>query len=375
MKGHAMSWDPNPHDRSSVYRRSPLITFALLLSLTGGLCAQSFEFMRGDANQDLKVDLADHSTVFGSIVFPGAVTIICDDAADANDDGAVNLADSIYIIQYLWLFGPAPPAPGELLGFDSTIDELTCDGPVGPSALPTIDHVYSISSVTGMPGTTQIVEVSLEIPAGSTPSDGWSYTVTHDPSVATVIGGDPGSLVTEYFFSEVVANGIVQLGVMDLLFPFDGNTIPEGLHSIATISYTLTGSDGDVSTLSFADTPISMISIAEGLAYTTETNPGSIEISATGPDFVRGECNGDGVLDIGDAIFALTSLFTPGADNPPCTSACDASDDGGFDIGDAVAILSRLFTGTPPLPPPSVGGCGQDPTPDTLTCVGPTACP
>ncbi len=90
--------------------------------------------------------------------------------------------------------------------------------------------------------------------------------------------------------------------------------------------------------------------------------------------FQRGDCNADGMLDIGDPIALLGELFIGGTPGP-CADACDANDDGAKDIGDPIALLGHLFSGTGPLPSP-FGSCGEDPTADALDCVGPIAgCP
>lgn len=90
------------------------------------------------------------------------------------------------------------------------------------------------------------------------------------------------------------------------------------------------------------------------------------------PDFVRGDCNVDGVLDIGDAVSALAFLFVTG--EPACDSACDANDDEMFDISDAIFSLSHLFTSGPP-PAAPFPDCGSDPTAGALTCSSFSACP
>lgn len=100
---------------------------------------------------------------------------------------------------------------------------------------------------------------------------------------------------------------------------------------------------------------------------------GQLEISSVAdPAFIRGNCNSDAAVDIGDAIYLLGNLF-PGA-NPPnvlgCLDACDGNDDGLINIADAIAILSALFgSPTTPLPPPS--SCDVDPTTagDPLDCA------
>lgn len=88
-------------------------------------------------------------------------------------------------------------------------------------------------------------------------------------------------------------------------------------------------------------------------------------------DFVRGDCNGDLVLNISDPVTLLAVLFNGGAVD--CQSACDGNDDGGVDLSDAVYLLGAVFSGGTP-PPAPYPGCGSDPTADALTCVT-SSCP
>jgi hypothetical protein len=87
-----------------------------------------------------------------------------------------------------------------------------------------------------------------------------------------------------------------------------------------------------------------------------------------GRDFVRGEINLDGVIDIADAVFLLSYLFL-GGEGPPCADAADVDDNGRLEITDAVRLLGHLFLGDqpPPLPHPTASA---DPTDDALECLG-----
>ena len=85
----------------------------------------------------------------------------------------------------------------------------------------------------------------------------------------------------------------------------------------------------------------------------------------TGPSFIRGDVDGDGVPDLTDAIAVLEYLFRHGV--VPCEKAADSNDDGFLDLSDAIAVLFYLFSGGPSIPEP-FPTAGQDPTPDGLSC-------
>ena len=82
--------------------------------------------------------------------------------------------------------------------------------------------------------------------------------------------------------------------------------------------------------------------------------------------FRRGDGNGDGEMDLSDAVFVLMHLFLGGTE-PPCIDSADADDGGNLDITDAVYSLSFLFLGGPAPPGPFLD-CGVDPTSDGLDC-------
>ncbi|MEM7165353.1 MAG: hypothetical protein AAF581_07815 [Planctomycetota bacterium] len=90
-------------------------------------------------------------------------------------------------------------------------------------------------------------------------------------------------------------------------------------------------------------------------------------------EFIRGDCNDDGVVNLTDAVFSLGVLFAGGGP-APCLDACDATDDGSHNISDPVRILGFLFSGAQPPPTPSPPACGVDPSADCLGCDDPN-CP
>jgi hypothetical protein len=62
---------------------------------------------------------------------------------------------------------------------------------------------------------------------------------------------------------------------------------------------------------------------------------------------LRGDANGDGVLDISDGISMFGCLFL-GGNCPDDDCKRDANGDGKFDISDPISLLSFIFMGGPP---------------------------
>ena len=100
------------------------------ISLVGSTTSVIYEvsavrtFVRGDANFDGGVDVADAITILGQL-FQGLPSGNCLDASDVNDDGTRNIADAIALLDALFGGGPAIPPP-TTEGFDPTEDALPC---------------------------------------------------------------------------------------------------------------------------------------------------------------------------------------------------------------------------------------------------------
>lgn len=85
-----------------------------------------------------------------------------------------------------------------------------------------------------------------------------------------------------------------------------------------------------------------------------------ILVSPGGSDFIRGDVDNDGGLNLADAISALEYLYAGGTE-PTCLDSVDVNDDGFLDISDPLFLILYLFTGasSPPEPFPA---SGPDPT-------------
>jgi len=71
-----------------------------------------------------------------------------------------------------------------------------------------------------------------------------------------------------------------------------------------------------------------------------------VEIIPRKPDFIRGDCDGDGLVDISDVVYLINYLFANGPEPVPYESGnvnCDAV----IDIADAIYLVNYIFVGGP----------------------------
>lgn len=73
--------------------------------------------------------------------------------------------------------------------------------------------------------------------------------------------------------------------------------------------------------------------------------------------FIRGDCNGDGSLNIGDAVKNLFYQFR--GDLLDCVDAADVDDNGQVEVTDIIHLLTHLFL-EGPAPEPPFPDCGPD---------------
>ena len=86
-------------------------------------------FLRGDANIDLRINIADTIWML-SYLFSGGPMPQCKAAANSNGDDRINIADPVYSLNWLFRGGPAPPPPSSCeFSADPGDINLGCDQP------------------------------------------------------------------------------------------------------------------------------------------------------------------------------------------------------------------------------------------------------
>lgn len=80
-------------------------------------------FVRGDADRDTQVNVADAIYILGFLFSEGR-DFLCPDSADVNDNGSTDIADAVSLLSFLFTNGAAPPYPFPSGGLDPTEDLL-----------------------------------------------------------------------------------------------------------------------------------------------------------------------------------------------------------------------------------------------------------
>ncbi len=99
---------------------------ATIYMLSGDLSGTGSDFIRGDLAPDGTRNLVDVTVLLINMFDPSQAPSTCLDAADINDDGAVDISDAISLLEFLFQGGSVPPAPSDGCGPDDSIDNLTC---------------------------------------------------------------------------------------------------------------------------------------------------------------------------------------------------------------------------------------------------------
>jgi len=87
---------------------------------------ETVPFTRSDVNRSVGSDISDAVEILRYLFLGGGID--CLDAAYVDDNGQIQITDSLYLLEFLFRGGVAPPAPFPDKGTDPTEDDLGCAG-------------------------------------------------------------------------------------------------------------------------------------------------------------------------------------------------------------------------------------------------------
>jgi hypothetical protein len=253
---------------------------------------------------------------------------------------------------------------------------------------PTVSGEFD--EISGAGAVTAAVSIGEETDNPGFPNDtqGFSMSLAHDPGVMTAVAMQPAPTLAMMngsngpdFMSEALLPGGITVGVV---FSFPGT---ETLSLTSDTEVLIVHYDTNAAALAGTSVPVSSslqwastigtstvenLVVVNGGGYAPDPIHGSVLFTPVAPGgFNRGDCNVDAGFDIADIIHLLDGLFVGGSFS--CVSACDYNDDGLVNVADPIFGLSTLFSGGIPPAAPH-GFCGPDPTADALDCVLYDAC-
>jgi len=211
-----------------------------------------------------------------------------------------------------------------------------------------------------------------------------SAAISVDPAVLVPLGASPAgaieALAPDLFLVSLGTDGLgidivwSTAGVTSFAFGLAGAQVAD--IALETAPGALAGATDGVSTEVRFLVPGSLATatnrvVAADLDELPQREDVTVHLLASVPPgglLRRGDPDGSGAADIGDAIAILGYLFL-GATPPACFDAADVNDDAAVSIADPISLLGYLFQAGSEPPAPGPTTCGSDPTADALDCA------
>ena len=341
----------------------------LVLILLGGLPqAAGQDFVRGDFNGDVVIEVGDALDLLVFLYIKDQRPTPVDDAADSNDNGVLEIADAAYLLSYIFAETDPPPSPFPEPGPDPTPPAF----PGMPSGLVE----FRMPIVVASPGQEASIPV---IVTSAVVIEALSQRIVYNPMWLTAPWCDKNPLIEliggipSFFLAEEGPPGVLTVGLVPDYFMTSPIPIVRD-QTLFTVHW-LVAEDAPVGPFvpvkfmndPSSDPPAYNLVASGGQAHLAHRSNGGIFLQDEPPQplFIRGDANTDGFFDVADPIVMLDHLFTEG--EVACVLSLDANDDGVVNLGDAIFALNLLFSGGPKLEPP-FPDCGEDPTVDSLGC-------
>lgn len=190
--------------------------------------------------------------------------------------------------------------------------------------------------VSGVPSSPGTISFTARVTDSQSNSDERGFDFIINPPVTVVTASLPGGVVGQAYEQQLTCSG----GTGTIVWTDRNNDLDgTGLSLSAT---------GGLSGTPSAAGMIGFVARAEDAAGSFDEAALTVNVV---PPHICGDANGDGEINVGDAVFIINYVFRNG---PPPDPVCagDANGDGDVNVGDTVYIVNYVFlNGAPPIDP------------------------
>ena len=275
----------------------------------------------------------------------------------------------------------APPVSSVAVVNGASLPMTSVDGTVEVLDVPPIvfnyiapDRNVNYDPATGIGDFTAALSIA-EDPANATyptNTQGFSMSVTTDSTYVTPLSADITSAVNAvqpaFAQSQILPTGwtvgVVYSFQVPVYLQFDSATEAVEI-SGETVSNILAGDDTGLTVplqwLPIGTPQIFNVVTSNDSSITATTTDGSLTLNPqTNLDYIRGDVNGDGIVNVADVIWSLQEIFNNGPVGT-CNDAKNANGDTIFDVADPIWLISYIFQNgsAPPAPFPDCGEVGD----------------
>jgi len=261
----------------------------------------------------------------------------------------------------------AGPPPYNYLAGDYSLDY---DGLTGEATVQISPAIEEDPANPGFPSDTQGFSMGLSHDDSIMTLDsiGWNSALGFEPDFAGMNTDIAGGWTIGVVYSFTGQNTLAFETATEVLL-VDYSTVASALVDLENATTTSLNWSN-----SLGSPPVVNVVVVGGNSLEPSLTDGSVTLSPTyaPPDtpFVRGNCNGDDLVNIADGIWILNEMFQGGPAGT-CAEACDANSDDSVDTADAIFVISyRLLSG--PMPTAPFPECGIE---EGADCESASNCP
>jgi hypothetical protein len=198
--------------------------------------AEAAQFIRGDADSNMEVEMAYAFFTMCHLYLPGAEPPQCERSADSNDNGVIGMSDVMYTLRYLYVQdNPPPPAPYPDCGEEPTPDGLGCDWHpcMGEPGRPAVANSTRSGGRLSL-GEPFVEATGVRVPvylSSQRELSAFAYSVEYDEDILAVRSVENSGLVTEGFdfFSARTVGGRTAVGNV-VAFSMEEGLLPGDYH-------------------------------------------------------------------------------------------------------------------------------------------------